>query len=193
MMTKEEIRNFIELIESKTPEDWRECIPTSELNYFGTQQVLFDYCDKYGLVEGDSYLYVLRCAEDMFYIGETAQIFHRLVDHFSPSGKSGSSTTQIYEPLCVHEVVFLDDADKSERLHYEDALTIEYINKYNIYQVRGGHFANYDRKKAYEKGKLKQYGLREENGKLVFINPLYSRIAGCLGRLRRKKRIHPVL
>ena len=34
---------------------------------------------KYKLSSGDSYLYVLRCAEDMFYIGETAQIFHRLL------------------------------------------------------------------------------------------------------------------
>ena len=152
-----------------TPEERRDCRPQSKLRYWGTQKSLYDYCDKYHLVEGKSYLYVLKCAEDLYYIGETNGIFQRFREHFAPSGKSAVSATVVYEPQSVYEIIPLGEMGKSQRLLYEDALTVEYANKYTIYQVRGGHFSHHDIQKAYSAKKLQSHWLYEKHGRLRFL------------------------
>lgn len=192
-MTLEEMLQLLEKMQNKSPEELRECIPQSKLRYWGTQKSLYDYCDKYRLFEGESYLYVLKCAEDLYYIGETNRIFQRFREHFAPSGKSAVSATAVYEPQSVYEIILLGEMDKSQRLVYEDALTVEYANKYTIYQVRGGHFSHYDIQKAYSAKKLQSHWLYEEHGRLRFMNPYYNRILSAINQLQKFPRIHPKL
>ena len=192
-MTTEEMLKFFEYLENRTPEEYRECNPYGKLRYFGTQKVLYDYCDKYHLVEGNSYLYVLKCACELYYIGETYCIFKRFRQHFAVSGKGRVSTTSVYDPQSVYEIIPLENADKSKRLLFEDALTVEYANKYTIYQVRGGHFANYDIQRAYSLENLQNHLLYEKHGKLGFIRSYYNKILSAYYQLQKLPRIHPTL
>lgn len=196
-MTLEETLQILEDAHNRylnmTPEERRDCRPQSKLRYWGTQKSLYDYCDKYNLVEGKSYLYVLKCAEDLYYIGETNGIFQRFREHFATSGKSAVSATAVYEPQSVYEIIPLGEISKSKRLVYEDALTVEYANKYTIYQVRGGHFSHYDIQKTYSAKKLQSHWLYEEHGRLRFINPQYNWMLSAINQMQKFPRIHPKL
>lgn len=58
-MTQEEILAF--LTRKRTQEELREYVnPDGKLNYFGTQKILNDYCNRWKLNECESYLYVCR-------------------------------------------------------------------------------------------------------------------------------------
>lgn len=81
-MTQEEILAF--LTRKRTQEELREYVnPDGKLNYFGTQKILNDYCNRWKLNECESYLYVLLLEEKNVYIGETEAIFKRFRRHFS--------------------------------------------------------------------------------------------------------------
>ena len=179
-MTLEEMLQILEDAHNRylnmTPEERRDCRPQSKLRYWGTQKSLYDYCDKYHLV-----------------VGETDGIFQRFREHFAPSGKSAVSATAVYEPQSVYEIIPLGEISKSKRLVYEDALTVEYANKYTIYQVRGGHFSHYDIQKAYSAKKLQSHWLYEEHGRLRFINPNYNWMLSAINQLQKFPRIHPKL
>lgn len=72
-MTQEEILAF--LTRKRTQEELREYVnPDGKLNYFGTQKILNDYCNRWKLNECESYLYVLLLEEKM-YILEKLKLF----------------------------------------------------------------------------------------------------------------------
>jgi hypothetical protein len=77
------------------------------------------------------YIYVLQLEKNKYYIGKTNNPKFRLDDHFN---FNGSEWTKIYKPINIIELKpNCDDYD-------EDKITIQYMNKYGINNVRGGSF-----------------------------------------------------
>lgn len=135
--------------------DYREINPEGKLMWFGTQKVLNDFCDHYKLEDGFPYLYVLKLECGMFYIGSTYSIFQRMKQHFSWNYRNYVAIAQRFPVEYILEIIPLRD----ERiLLYEDALTVEYISKYGVSSVRGGHFTNPDINKAYGEVNLQRFG-----------------------------------
>lgn len=85
-----------------------------------------------------SIVYVLRCinpttSQPKFYIGRTDHFHDRMTSHF---GGRGSQWTKLYKP---QDVVY---QKKSTDPFEEDILTLKYMEKHGIENVRGGSFAN---------------------------------------------------
>ena len=77
------------------------------------------------------YIYSIKLEKGKYYIGKTTNPAFRLQSHFD---SNGSKWTQIYKPLKVIEV-------RPNCNHYdEDKITIEYMDRYGINNVRGGSF-----------------------------------------------------
>ena len=75
-------------------------------------------------------LYVLSLSNGKYYIGKSQQFEVRLGQHI---GGGGSSWTKKYKPKKVVETIEGDDGD-------EDKMTLRYMKKYGIDNVRGGSF-----------------------------------------------------
>ena len=79
------------------------------------------------------YIYAIQCASRKYYIGKTNNPHFRLESHFN---LNGSEWTKIYKPVKVLEIKEnCDDYD-------EDKITIQYMDKYGINNVRGGSFVS---------------------------------------------------
>ena len=79
------------------------------------------------------FIYVIQLEQGKYYIGKTNNPQFRLESHFN---SNGSEWTKIYKPLRVIEVKpNCDDYD-------EDKITIQYMDKYGINNVRGGSFVS---------------------------------------------------
>ena len=77
------------------------------------------------------YIYTLQLEQGKYYIGKTNNPKFRLESHFC---SNGSEWTKKYKPLKVLELKpNCDDYD-------EDKITIQYMDKYGINNVRGGSF-----------------------------------------------------
>ena len=80
------------------------------------------------------YIYVLKLTSNKYYVGKTTNPSFRLKDHFS---ENGSSWTKIFKPIKLHEL--RSDCDSFD----EDKITLQYIKKYGIDNVRGGSLCQY--------------------------------------------------
>jgi cellular nucleic acid-binding protein len=79
------------------------------------------------------FIYALQLQYGKYYIGKTNNPQFRLENHFN---SNGSEWTKIYKPLKVLEVKpNCDDYD-------EDKITLQYMDKYGINNVRGGSFVS---------------------------------------------------
>jgi hypothetical protein len=79
------------------------------------------------------FIYIIQLEQGKYYIGKTNNPQFRLENHFN---SNGSEWTKIYKPLRVIEVKpNCDDYD-------EDKITIQYMDKYGINNVRGGSFVS---------------------------------------------------
>jgi hypothetical protein len=76
----------------------------------------------------ESFVYVLRCENNTYYIGYTTAFYRRMVYHFIGLG---SKWTQLHRPLCVIEKV---KGDKRKENHK----TISYMLVFGCDKVRGG-------------------------------------------------------
>ena len=79
------------------------------------------------------FVYVLQLESGKYYIGKTESPEYRLESHFS---SAGSAWTRLYKPTRVVEIK--PDCDNYD----EDKVTIQYMNKYGIDNVRGGSFVS---------------------------------------------------
>lgn len=79
------------------------------------------------------FIYILQLQQGKYYIGKTNNPEFRLGSHFN---SNGSEWTKIYKPLRVVEVK--PNCDKYD----EDKITIQYMDKYGINNVRGGSFVS---------------------------------------------------
>ena len=79
------------------------------------------------------FIYALQLEQGKYYIGKTNNPHFRLESHFN---LNGSEWTKIYKPVKVLEIKEnCDDYD-------EDKITIQYMDKYGINNVRGGSFVS---------------------------------------------------
>ena len=79
------------------------------------------------------YIYVIKLDKGKYYIGKTSNPQFRLQSHFD---SNGSSWTKKYKPLKVIEIKpNCDDYD-------ENKITLQYMDKYGINNVRGGSFVS---------------------------------------------------
>ena len=79
------------------------------------------------------YIYAIKLKKEKYYIGKTTNPQFRLQSHFD---SNGSSWTKKYKPLQVIEIIpNCDDYD-------EDKITMQYMDKYGIDNVRGGSFVS---------------------------------------------------
>lgn len=84
-------------------------------------------------------IYVLQLKQGKYYVGKTNNIHFRVNDHFN---SNGSEWTKKYKPLKVLEIqTNCDNYD-------EDKITIQYMDKYGIHNVRGGSFVSLKLKKS---------------------------------------------
>ena len=77
------------------------------------------------------YIYVLKLEEGKYYVGKTNNPKKRLKEHIK---KNGSQWTNMYKPMKVIEII--DNCDDFD----EDKITMKYMDKYGIDNVRGGSF-----------------------------------------------------
>lgn len=77
------------------------------------------------------FIYVIKLEKDKYYIGKTEKPSFRLEKHFN---HSGSAWTKKYKPLSLLELK--PDCDDYD----EDKITIQYMSRYGIDNVRGGTF-----------------------------------------------------
>ena len=79
------------------------------------------------------FIYAIQLVQGKYYIGKTSNPNFRLERHFN---SNGSTWTQIYKPLKVIEIKYnCDNYD-------EDKITMKYMDKYGINNVRGGSFVS---------------------------------------------------
>ena len=80
------------------------------------------------------YIYILECEQKKYYIGKTLNPSFRLKDHFN---SNGSAWTKKYNPIKLLELKSNQDDED------EDKITIQYMKKYGIENVRGGSFCQF--------------------------------------------------
>lgn len=76
-------------------------------------------------------IYILKLADDCWYIGRTGDVDKRVQQH---SGGSGSAWTRLHKPVGLEKVI--EGASPFD----EDKYTKEYMAKYGIDKVRGGSY-----------------------------------------------------
>ena len=81
------------------------------------------------------YIYVLKCANNKYYVGKTNNLQKRLVLHNSGYG---SEWTKLHKP----EKIILSEPLKDK--YHEDNLTEEYMAEFGIDNVRGGSYCQLD-------------------------------------------------
>ena len=77
------------------------------------------------------YIYTLLLENGKYYIGKTKNPSFRIEEHFN---STGSTWTKLYKPVEVIEIK--PDCDEYD----EDKITLQYMNKYGVDNVRGGTF-----------------------------------------------------
>jgi cellular nucleic acid-binding protein len=78
-------------------------------------------------------IYIIKLKYEKWYIGTSDNVEKRIKQHFNGNG---SKWTQKYKPLK------LINSYKIKDLHEEDKITLQYMEKYGINNVRGGSFCN---------------------------------------------------
>ena len=81
------------------------------------------------------YVYVLKLQDGKYYVGKTIDPLNRIIAHFN---EIGSTWTRKYPVIGLHEL--LPDCDPFD----EDKVTLKYMHRYGIDNVRGGSFCQID-------------------------------------------------
>jgi hypothetical protein len=78
------------------------------------------------------FIYVLELENNKYYIGKSSNPKNRIKKHFS---NNGSVWTIMHKPIKVVEIISNCD------IYDEDKITLKYMDKYGIGNVRGGYFS----------------------------------------------------
>lgn len=89
--------------------------------------------------EKRKYLYVLLFEGEHYCIGQTDDLVRRFRQHSDQKGE-GSVWTFYYKPIRMVEYWDLGEYTQEGAIQFETELTIEYMNKYGIENVRGGEY-----------------------------------------------------
>ena len=88
------------------------------------------------------FIYALKLTQDKYYIGKTTKPSFRFEKHFD---SNGSAWTKKYKPIELNELIpNCDDYD-------ENKITIKYMDKYGIENVRGGSFVSIELNESHVK------------------------------------------
>lgn len=87
------------------------------------------------------YLYVLECSGGKYYVGIAYDVKKRLKQHFE--GK-GSVFTQMYAPLKLSELFYLENQNKIDAELFENYKTVNCAIDYGFNNVAGGNFTSRD-------------------------------------------------
>ncbi len=88
------------------------------------------------------YIYVLRLEEEKWYVGRSETPLKRIEEHFTASGgrKKGGyharKWIRVYKPIRLRRIYANCDP------YDEDKITLRYMSKYGIANVRGGSFSS---------------------------------------------------
>jgi GAG-polyprotein viral zinc-finger len=85
--------------------------------------------------ENMSKVYALSLAQGKFYVGSSDQLENRLDAHWNGT-KKAAAWTRMYKPTCHLETIEGTDP------FLEDSVTLQYMSKYGIENVRGGSYSN---------------------------------------------------
>lgn len=78
-----------------------------------------------------TFVYILKCKHNKYYVGRTARLAQRFVEHWSGTG---SNWTKLHPPITVERVI-------ETRSNYEEGNYVrEYMHMYGIDNVRGGAY-----------------------------------------------------
>lgn len=84
-------------------------------------------------MEEMNFVYVLQCEDSKFYVGQTSNIVRRFEEH---KNGEGSAWTKKHRAFSMVDLVATTLTD-----FREVALTLQYMHKYGISNVRGGPFS----------------------------------------------------
>ena len=125
-------------------------------------------------------IYVLSQEQNKFYVGKTSQTVKSRFRQHSQGGKFAAAWTTRYKPIAIHEI------RREHSQHDEDNVTIDYMMKYGLENVRGGMYSSII---------LPQYQINEINRKIssltskCFIcNDPTHWSSNCPNRSRKRKR-----
>jgi predicted GIY-YIG superfamily endonuclease len=79
-----------------------------------------------------SWIYVLQCEDDYFYVGRTINIPERWMTH---SIGCGAEWTKLHRPKAIVDL-------RNDSRFMETTTTLEYMNRYGIEKVRGAQWSN---------------------------------------------------
>lgn len=82
-----------------------------------------------------SKVYVLELSDNKFYVGKTNDVDRRFQEHMN-GYNVGSAWTRKYKPISIKERI--NDCDCLD----EDKITVKYMMKYGISNVRGGPYVS---------------------------------------------------
>lgn len=82
-----------------------------------------------------TYIYILKLVNHKYYVGKTTNKTNRILEHLS---NNGSVWTKKYPVLDEKNIIWHEERNKFD----EDMITLEYMEKYNIENVRGGSFTS---------------------------------------------------
>ena len=74
-------------------------------------------------------IYALELVGNKYYIGKSTNVTDRFAQHVSGNG---SEWTKMFEPIRIIE------QRQIQNTHDEDNMTLDYMRKYGIHNVRGG-------------------------------------------------------
>src|SRR5688500_13653928 len=81
--------------------------------------------------ENTTNVYILKLADDKYYVGKSSDPYRRYIEHATASG---SAWTKKYKPLKIEKVI-------PNASHFdEDKCVKEYMSVYGIDNVRGGTY-----------------------------------------------------
>ena len=85
------------------------------------------------------FLYALLLEDNHYYIGQTDDLVRRFRQHSEQIGE-GSIWTFYYRPIKMVEFWDLGEYTQEGAMQFENELTINYLNKFGIENVRGGDY-----------------------------------------------------
>lgn len=77
-------------------------------------------------------IYVLKLTNNKYYVGKTNDLERRKIEHMNGTA---TSWTKKYKPIEIEKII--PNASSFD----EDKITLEYMNKYGVDNVRGGQYA----------------------------------------------------
>ena len=88
------------------------------------------------------FIYVIKCANGYWYVGQTKHPSYRYMHH---EAGTGSWFTKIHKPLKMTKIIHLGVVTQKQAEMAEDEMTMVYIQRHGVDKVRGGKYIQKDK------------------------------------------------